>query len=127
MSPEPSTARLGIQRQRPSLPLSKICCCTGAGAIVFPVTFSCAHWIAVGEADEVRTACATQIDSVPERFLYCACIIGRSSIASRLPVEPKGSGGCGTIAPAPNTYWACETFVAALTVPVAGLDAQLTA
>src|SRR3954451_18472832 len=79
MSPFWSTARLPIQRFRPSLAPSCLPCWTGVVATVPPPTLSCAHWIPVGVlAPQQRIVWLTQSDSLPPMFVYCACIIRRS-------------------------------------------------
>src|SRR6266511_3424984 len=83
MSPLLSTARLPIQRCNPSFAGGYNCCCTGVVATVPPVTLSCAHWMPAGEpAPQHRTVWFTQTDSAPPMFVYCACIIRRSSSES---------------------------------------------
>src|SRR5919199_3716797 len=96
MSPARSTATLGIQRWKTSLPSgSHVFPCTAFAATVPPFTFSWYQRTAaapvVGALQVVlvalwprRTVWATQTDSAPPMFVYCACAIARMSSGSRL-------------------------------------------
>src|SRR6266511_3413804 len=84
-------------------------------------SFTCSHWIAVGDVVDVRTVWTAHRDSCVPILRYCACIISRSRRESSLFVV----FGCGTITGFVNVYDAWPTVVAPLSVPV-GVPLQCT-